>query len=169
MKEIWKDIESYEGRYQISTFGRIKSLNYNKTGKSKVLKPHNSTEYSQISLGRKQRCKYIHRLVLETFRGKSKLFCNHINGNKRDNKLENLEYCTHKENMAHAVKMDLCPKGENHYEAKITESQVRYIKTVFKNCEVEYGYWAKVARSLNVIPGTISAIVTNRSWKHIKV
>ena len=101
--------------------------------------------------------------------GKSELFCNHINGNKRDNKLENLEYCTHKENMAHAVKMDLCPKGANHYEAKITESQVRYIKTVFKNCEVEYGYWAKVARDLNVIPGTISAIVTNRSWKHIKV
>lgn len=105
--EIWKDIPGFEG-YQISNFGRIKSLdrviirkdNCTQSKKGKVLKSwQDNLGYLKIDLRQKRTC-LVHRLVMLTFVGecpKGKEV-DHINTNRQDNRLQNLRYVTHKEN-----------------------------------------------------------------------
>lgn len=101
--ELWKDIEGYEGLYQISNHGRVKSLNYNHTCCEQILVPvKHHTNYLTISLyknGVKQ-LKLIHRLVANAFiENPNNYSCvNHKDENKLNNDVENLEWCTHKYN-----------------------------------------------------------------------
>jgi hypothetical protein len=111
MIEIWKDIPDYEGLYQASNLGKIKSLKYNHIyNKCKNLKGRiTPKKYLMVALYKNNIRKdfKIHRLILQTFIGKSDLQCNHKNGIKTDNRLENLEYCTNKQNFIHALKTGL--------------------------------------------------------------
>lgn len=97
--EIWKDIEGYEGIYQVSNYGRIKSL-HNKFGKKElIMQTHKKRNgYNQIRLKNKGTVKdcIIHRLVAKAFvPNPNNLPCvNHINEKKQDNRAENLEWCT---------------------------------------------------------------------------
>ena len=108
--EIWKDIVGYEGLYQVSNMGRVKSLNYNHTGKEKLLSPVNSGKgYLQVGLFKEGRLKRysIHRLVLSTFNpcpDSESLQVNHINEKKADNRLENLEWCDGSYNVNHGTR-----------------------------------------------------------------
>ena len=102
-EEIWKSIKSYEGLYEISSLGRVKSLNYRGTGKEKVLK--NIEDYKGyltvcLTKNGKQKKFKIHRLVAETFipNPESKPCIDHINTIKNDNRIKNLRWVTHKEN-----------------------------------------------------------------------
>lgn len=102
MKEIWKDIKGYEGLYQISNMGQVKSLNYRHTGREKILKPSNQKGYLFVSLCKNGHKKnYLaHRLEYEAFYGEipKGMQVNHINEIKTDNRLENLNLMTPKEN-----------------------------------------------------------------------
>lgn len=102
-EEIWKPIKDYEGLYEISSLGRVKSLNYNRTGKKKILKNmKNSNGYLVVSLTKfgKQKNYLIHRLVAEAFipNPEGKPHIDHINTIKNDNSIENLRWVTNKEN-----------------------------------------------------------------------
>lgn len=104
MTEIWKDIEWSEG-YQVSNLGRVKSLNYNKTGQSKILKPRIfGSGYLGVNLGRNKKC-YIHRLVAEAFIPNPNNLpeVNHINEDKTCNIADNLEWVSHKTNLNHGT------------------------------------------------------------------
>lgn len=112
MKEIWKDIKDYEGLYQVSNLGRVRSLRYHNTTEIKVLNQFKANKrYLFVSLSKNNinTKKTVHRLVAQTFiHNPFKLNeVNHIDGNKENNCVKNLEWCTHKENMQHAVKMGL--------------------------------------------------------------
>lgn len=102
MKEEWKDINGYEGIYRISNYGRIFS-----TRTYTYLKPLISYDYCYVNLsvnGIRKRLS-LHRLVAEHFieNRSNKKEVNHIDGNKRNNKANNLEWVTRKENACHAV------------------------------------------------------------------
>ena len=98
-KEIWKDIEGFEGMYQISNRGNVKSLNYNKTGKERILKPNKvSHGYLQVQLHQDGKAKnyYVHRLVAAAFCDNPHGFkeVNHIDEDKTNNCADNLEFCS---------------------------------------------------------------------------
>ena len=123
-KEIWKDVIGYEGLYQVSNLGRVKSLDKicgNRKGviKSKLLNfQDNGKGYKNVNLynNKKNKCVYIHRLVAGAFLAKieGKECVNHIDGNKSNNSLENLEWCTRSENMKHAYDNGLAVQYERH-------------------------------------------------------
>ena len=101
--EEWKDIPNYEGLYQASNLGRIKSLKRPYGLKEKILKLQiNSYGYYRVALCKNsiQKSYYVHRLVFEAFNGQipENMQVNHINEVKTDNRLENLNLMTHKEN-----------------------------------------------------------------------
>ena len=105
MKEIWKDIKGYEGLYQVSNKGNVKSLNYNRTGEEKIRKPMvNNNGYLIVELWRNGKNKklLIHRLVLMTFNpidNMDKFEVNHRDENKKNNNLDNLEWCSRNYNI----------------------------------------------------------------------
>lgn len=105
VSELWKDIPGYEGLYKISRQGRIKSLY---TGKLRA-QAMSGKGYKAVSLskiGEKKRF-YVHRLVAMAFLPtppEGKCYINHKNLNKTDNRVENLEWVSHKENMLHAYR-----------------------------------------------------------------
>lgn len=123
-EELWLPVCGFENSYEVSFLGRVRSLDrkvfsgYASNGtkrfrlaKGRVLKPLlNSDGYLRVMFGRKN--KKIHRLVAAAFlRNPKNLPCvNHKDGDKHNNKVENLEWCTYKENSQHAVKTGLAAK-----------------------------------------------------------
>lgn len=130
--EVFKDIKGFEGKYQVSNMGNVKSLNFNHTKKEKLLSTKGlSKGYPRVSLGTKDNVS-VHRLVAEAFvkRPKGKDQVNHINGVKTDNRASNLEWVTGSENMQHALKNNLWkPNIEkareiSHEKSSIAVSQI---------------------------------------------
>lgn len=116
MEEVWKDIKGYENLYQVSNFGRVRSLGHYtlmKNGrtryhKGKIIIPHHySNGYLFVCLSKNGIHKQIllHRLVLITFvEKKSGYEVNHIDENKENNRLDNLEWVTHKYNCQYGTR-----------------------------------------------------------------
>lgn len=112
--EIWKDIKGYEGIYQVSNKGRVKTMaryinsksNSKSFRKEKILKPINVLGYQKVCLINK--FKFIHRLVAETFiPNPQNLPCvNHKDENKTNNSVENLEWCTHAYNNSYGTRLE---------------------------------------------------------------
>lgn len=105
-EEIWKDIPGYEGRYQISNYGKVKELSFiieNGTNKcvipEHILKPHISNNYLVVSLNKPSKTFYIHRLVAELFidNPENKKCVKHITFNRYNNCYNNLKWCSHSE------------------------------------------------------------------------
>ena len=103
-KEIWKTINNYEGLYQVSNTGKVKSLNYNHTGREKILKNHKDKDgYLIVVLCKegKQKTFKVHRLVAQAFIPNPNNLpqVNHKDENKQNNCVENIEWCDAKYNI----------------------------------------------------------------------
>lgn len=115
-EEVWKNIPSYEGRYQVSTFGNIRSLNYRLTGETKILKPAKDLcGYLFVFLYKDGKGKRwsVHRLVAKVFISNplNLPIVNHRDENRLNNRADNLEFCTQKYNAHYGM-------GESRIEAQ---------------------------------------------------
>ena len=164
-EEIWKDIPNYEGMYQVSNLGRVRSLWF---GNERVLKLGFSGRggYHLVVLckGGAKKNKSIHRLVMLAFVGESDLQVNHKNGIKTDNRLENLEYCTASENTQHAYDTGLSVgrKGEDNHKSKLTEVQAHQIKYEHQGLTLQ-----AIAEIYGIAMSLVSLIRSGKRWKHI--
>ena len=154
--EIWKDIDGYEGLYQVSNLGRIKSLNYKRTGRTKILKLVKSNGYLDIILYNNGKCKHylVHRLVAKAFipNPDSLPEINHIDENKTNNKVDNLEWCTSKYNSNYGTKPLRFSKSRGisvkcieteivYHSAREAERQTGIDNTqIVGVCKGKYGY-----------------------------
>lgn len=180
MKEIWKDIKGYEGRYQISNLGRVKSLARERRAKNgsiawnkeKLLKlqlTHRGYQYVNLTIIKDSKSFPIHRLVAMAFlpNPSNKPEVNHLNGVKTDNQISNLKWTTRQENMDHARKNGLFPKGhnqgENHGKSTLKAEQVKEIRKKRDNGESV----KSIAATYGVSSSRISSIVNYTTWKHI--
>lgn len=133
--EVWYPLKNYEGLYEVSTMGRIKSLNYNRSGKPRILSlSAKSNHYIKVGLTKdgKTRYCYVHRLVGETFlpqpqSGETQI--NHISGCKQDNRLSNIEYVTPKANVNNPntkPRMNIRYHREGEFERRSAAQKKRF-------------------------------------------
>lgn len=161
--DVWADMASpdeIKGRYEISFRGKIR----NKI--SKKLKSQYKKENDYLVCGFKNRtmnfrkCLYVHRLMAQTFlqNPNNKPAVNHINGNKQDNQLLNLEWVTYKENSLHAFTNKLNNNyGETHGNAKLTKQQAESIK-------IQKGTCKSIAEVYNISAATVCLIKNNKRY-----
>lgn len=175
MKENWKEIVNYEGLYEVSDMGRIKSMCrwcWNGHGrflrKEKIKKVHKKDYYRvQLSSHNVRKLFLVHRLVAQAFIGDcpEEEEVNHKNGVKTDNRIENLEYVTKSENSKHAVALGLIDHaGEKCPVSKLTNSQVLGIRRRHKKGDTSY---KKLGMMFGVSKSTIAHIITRRNWGHL--
>lgn len=170
MKETWKKINGFEN-YRVSNFGRVKSLFYNHQNFPKILKDRISLKgYHSVHLsnGKKIYQKKIHRLVAEAFinNEKNKPEVNHKDGNKGNNIVSNLEWCTSKENQNHALKNKIynVAVGERQGNSKLKNKDVISIRKEYKNGGISY---FQLSEKYGICFQSIGSIVNYKTWKHI--
>lgn len=178
--EEWKDVVDYEEFYEVSNKGRVRTKpRQTQSGDHKAIRgvryftlyehPDGYINVGLIKESKKVRRTSVHRLVAVAFidRIPGKEFVNHINGIKNDNRVENLEWCTKKENSRHSFDngLQVNPKGQEHHWAKLTEEDVLKIRNTYKPNGV---YTTKrLAKEYGISNTNIKDIVNRKIWTHL--
>lgn len=176
INEIWKDIPNFNGRYQASNFGNIRRCSRFDNAKlehkiRKTFKPEkilvgnklSTRGYKRISLLKKQY--FVHRIVALAFIQNPHNFeqINHIDGNKLNNNINNLEWCSNSENRKHAVENGLIAKGEALSHLK--EHEIIAIRNLYENNISQ----RHIGILFNIKQQTVSKIVNLKTWKCTRV
>lgn len=168
MLEVWKNIEGFNGFYQISNMGRVR----NYRGRLRALS-YTHDGYVRIRLlhgGKDITCR-VHRLVAKAFipNPQNKETVNHIDGDKNNNKVTNLEWVDRSEQMNHAYQLGLkqSRSGDKNANAKLTADQVREIRATYVWQSKEFGTVA-LAKKYGVTNRIIGLIVRGLAYKNIK-
>ncbi len=165
--EIWADIAGYDGMYQISTKGRVKSF---KRGKAILIKQKlNEDGYLHVCLskGCHHKCFSVNRLVAMAFipNPENKPEVDHIDNNHTNNCVENLRWATRGENAKYAVESGAYRFGDNHPRAKLTTAQAKEIMEIYIPRSKEYGIKA-LAKKYGVSRATIENVIYGGAWRH---
>lgn len=162
-----KDIPGFEGRYAVTEDGRVWS--YKKNDFLKWMMGTHGYPYVELSCGSKKckRCiKSVHRLVAEAFvpNPQQRPEVNHIDSNRANPNIKNLEWVNRTENMAHANAKGRIPKGNDKTTAKLTEVEVVEIRQKYK-------FWEYTMKALAIEYGVsmscIQSVLIRRTWNHI--
>lgn len=177
MKEIWKEIEGYNGFYQVSNLGNVKSVGGqigSAIRKPRVLKQSLTADgYPKVRLQRdgKDKTVTVHRLVAMHFvpNPNNEETVNHIDGNKTNNVYSNLEWTNRSGQMIHAYKLNLKTSrvGSSNSNAKLTPDEVRYIRAKYKKNDREFGSSA-LGRKFGVTHRVITLIANGETYKDVQ-
>lgn len=171
VQEQWKPIAGYEGVYEVSNFGKVRSLdrteNWKHTTryrKGRYLKQMVVCGYCQLELKKNSKGKgfYVHRLVGQAFIANdyAKPKINHIDNNPLNNRVDNLEWCTQSENYNHSKAQGRNSHGEKHGKSKLTDSAVKVIRTVNISTTT-------LADMFGVSYSTIESARKGKTWQHV--
>ena len=173
--EEWRDITGYEGLYQVSNLGRVRSLdryvnsgyNTKRFSKGKILSfLLQKNGYAKVMLSKENTVKNadLHRLVAETFiaNPNNKTTVNHKDGNKENNKIDNLEWATQKENNNHAA-----ANGLNLFLKKLSVDQIKKMRKEYIPYSRKFGAVA-LSKKYNCSINTARLIVEGKRYKSIK-
>jgi lambda repressor-like predicted transcriptional regulator len=175
--EVWKDIPEFTGLYQVSSEGRVRSLDrivFNDGNgalcnlKGKVLKPNSDRGgYLYVSLVKdkvKTKSVKIHRLVATCFcnHPEEATEVNHKNGLRHDNRAENLEWVTRSQNIRDIYKRGLNTNGERNNASKLENAHIGIIASLYDSGVSQY----VIAKAFGVTQGTISNIIRNKHYKN---
>lgn len=183
MQEIWKSLKGiveYGNYYEVSNLGRVRSIdrrvnsrNGKRLVKGQILKQWIDKDgYCRVTLNLNQRKKHygIHRLVALSFikNPENKPQVNHKDGNKQNNRVDNLEWLTNKENVVHAFSIGLNEgiKGEENVNAKLAESDVVNIYNLYKTNKYSM---KDLADKFNTSETNVYDIVNRKKWKHLNL
>lgn len=168
----WRDIPGYEGVYQVSDTGLVRRM---KTGGNtyigKILvSPVGSSGYPFLLLFVNASRKHwkVHQLVMLAFVGQRPAGkeINHKNGIKTDNRLENLEYITHQENITHTIQLKGCAvQGIKNHRAKLNDEKVREIRRLYSSGVMRI---PKLSALYGVSTNVMWRVVNRVSWKHVE-
>jgi hypothetical protein len=169
--ELWRPISGFEGRYEVSNLGHIRSMSFSGTGgKPRLLKQvrRRANGYLFVGLGNPARYVFSHTLVADAFLGQRPdgAQVNHIDGEKTNNTAANLEYCSPVENMQHARRLGLlsCRQGEKNTRAKLTTADVLRARELVAGGAKQ----SVVAALLGVDQSAISRCVSGKRWSHLE-
>jgi hypothetical protein len=178
--EEWRDID--DGTYEISDAGNVR-----RGDRGTLLKPFTSSAgylIATLSVRGITSKHLVHRLVAHAFLGHSDLQVNHIDGDKSNNAISNLEYVTQHQNMQHAVRTGLATppspvldyngkhwttlnpervRGEANHRAKLTEHDVRRMRALRPTATLSV-----LSRQFNVSLSLVQAICSGKAWSHIQ-
>jgi len=180
MKEVWKNVVDWEGLYQVSNLGRVKSLKRIVDGKNntprvlpeKIIRQSPITKHTlrvkfTMTYQGVSKTLYTHRAVLEAFKG----ICpkgfegSHIDGNPNNNSLDNLIWESHKDNIGRQIEHGTRNFGETNGSSKLKGHDVINIRKLHKSSDYSY---ADIGRIYNTTGTNISLIVRRKRWDHIK-
>lgn len=170
IEEIWRDVVGYEGVYQVSNHGRVMRVSMARGAVLGALTKIHVNElvggycYVRLSASGKATSKVLHSLVARAFLGECPkgYEVNHIDADKLNNRVSNLEYVTRADNVKHAVKHGLNAHGETHGRAKLNARKAAAIRAAY----VPYlTTLDELAQEHGVSISAIRAIVTGKTWK----
>lgn len=174
MAELWKQIEGYDGWYEVSDLGRLRSYfhrgcNIDRKIIPTIMKQTTRNKYGHLRVvlykNKESKGASVHRLVAIAFLGPCPrgMECAHIDGNPSNNAASNLVWVTHKENLSHRSLHGTALRGETANGAKLTENQVREIRYLCANGQKQ----RDIAAIYNVAQGQISLIHRRETWGHV--
>ena len=178
--EIWKPIAGYEGRYEVSSLGRLKRIGPLRIAKSSQSRPQALGQeriwrgskvngyYKTCLGGTGGRLEYMHRLVCETFHGpapEGKPHVAHFDGDKLNNRDDNLRWADWKDNRADGIRLGEIKRGEARHNSNLTAVQVQQIRS--EVAAGPRGTMRQIAIRMGLAPSHIRDIVVRRIWKEI--
>lgn len=173
--EIWRPVDGWGDRYEVSTLGRFRSLCHR--GKPRptpwmITPTTDKRGYQRVALCRDRNVekRLLHRVVLETFDGPSPegTECAHLDGNPQNNQLINLEWCTKKENMRHRDLHGTTSRGESRPLSIFTEVEVKAIRLRYVRGESRPDIVRDIVAAKGCDPTVVRDILGFRTWKHVK-
>lgn len=162
--ENWKKIASLNDLYEVSDRGRVRVVENGRILSTPISKNGNGYRWFNIDRYKRGGRKHVHRAIAECFVSNTdnKPQVNHIDGDKLNNSIENLEWVTNQENSEHRSKVLVKSRGEGHGRHKLSEDDILFLRMWGQSAPASY--WAS---HFGVNPSTITRALNGKYWSHI--